>query len=527
MFILGLKVSFSQRKQLTIIAVLVILPAVSVHAQTDDKPVWLAVTRPIFVSTLEPLAQKRTADGFHVVISTEPIDDAIASCPHEPNYLVIVGDYQKNYQDEPWFMPTRIRKFYQFNYGQRDVYAADPLWGDLNNDLVPDLPVGRIPVRTTEQLQLVINKILTYENQTPDPNNLSLLVWAGSPNYNPVLDNLVITLGANLVKQNAPDWMQMWSIIAHSQNPLCGWPPDHNTLFNQQLQQNAALAVLIGHSRERSFLSMVHQGEYIEYTAPDKYYHPYSIYPIKQNDTETNTKISPSPVMTLITCYAGYFSGSINCLAESLLFMPDGPVTLVAATTESHPLTNAYTSLALLQNMDKNKKRIGDIWLNAQHQMLNTKNFILENILSKLENRFDVKLDITKLQRDQALMYTVLGDPAVKLPLPDPLTVTCQRTDDGWSWQAEKPKNATRLLISFRPQLQPLAFAQNPSDKQKTAQLFQQTNQTYAFTPHAKLHRNAPWEGNFNKQGTLRLIALGPNTIYTAAVKLEFNEKSR
>jgi len=522
MFILGHKVSFPQKTRLTLIAVLVILPAVSVPAQTDKKPIWLAVTRPIFVSTLEPLAQKRTSDGFHVVISTESIDSAIASCPHEPNYLVIVGDYQENHRGEPWFMPTRIQKFYQFNYGQRDTYAADPLWGDLNNDLVPDLPVGRIPVRTTEQLQLVINKILTYENQPPDPNNLSLLVWAGAPNYNPILDNLVITLGANLVKQNAPDWMQMWSIVADNFNPLCGWPPDHNTLFNHKLQNHAALAVLIGHARERSFLSMVHQGEYIEYSAPDKYYHPYSYYNIKPNDTET--KISPAPVMTLITCYTGDFSGSINCLAEALLLMPDGPVALIAATTESHPLTNAYTSLSLLHNLSKKEKRIGDIWLNAQSQMLRTRDFILESILSKVGNRIDENLDIPRLRRDQFLMYAVLGDPAVKLPLPDPLDVACERTDEGWSWHAEKPDGVARLLVSYRPKLQSLIAGQNPSDKQKVAQLFQQTNQTYAFTPLTELNRNTPWEGKLNKQGTLRLVALGPHTFCATAIKLEFNQ---
>ena len=479
----------------------------------------------MFVSTLEPLAQKRTGDGFHVVISTESITGAIASCPREPNYLVIVGDYQENHQDEPWFMPSRIQRFYQFNYGQRDVYVADPLWGDLDNDLVPDLPVGRIPVRTTEQLQLVINKILSWENQPPDPNNLSLLVWAGTPNYNPILDNLIITLGANLVKQNAPDWMQMWSIIAHPLNPLCGWPPDHSAMFQQQLQKGAALAVLIGHARERSFLSMVRQGEYIEFTAPDKYYNPYSTYNSNPNNSENQSRICPAPVMTLITCYTGDFSGSMNCLAESLLFMPDGPVTLVAATTESHPLTNAYTSLALLQNLNKNEKRLGDIWLNTQTQMLNTRNFILENILSKVENRFDDKLDIPQLRRDQSLMYTVIGDPAVKLPLPNPLTVTCERTADGWSWQAEKPDGATRLLVGFRPPIQPLLLVPTPSDKPKAAQIFQQTNQTYAFSRLAELHRNEPWEGNFNKQGTLRLIALGPHTIYAAALKLEINQK--
>ena len=38
---------------------------------TDPKPTWLVVTRPMFTDSLQPLAQQRQSQGLETVISTE------------------------------------------------------------------------------------------------------------------------------------------------------------------------------------------------------------------------------------------------------------------------------------------------------------------------------------------------------------------------------------------------------------------------------------------------------------------------
>lgn len=43
---------------------------------------------------------------------------------------------------------------------------SDASYGDLDDDGVPDLPVGRITARTTEELRSVVNKLIAYEQRT-------------------------------------------------------------------------------------------------------------------------------------------------------------------------------------------------------------------------------------------------------------------------------------------------------------------------------------------------------------------------
>lgn len=42
-------------------------------------------------------------------------------------------------------------------------YNSDAAYADLNDDLVPDLFVGRIPVETTAELEAIVDKVISYE----------------------------------------------------------------------------------------------------------------------------------------------------------------------------------------------------------------------------------------------------------------------------------------------------------------------------------------------------------------------------
>jgi hypothetical protein len=514
----------------TAMAIVFAIPTITTKVTADTRPIWLAVTRPVFLQALEPLAQKRRDDGFNVIVSTQPVDQAMATLPTPPEFMVIIGDHQTGGQQHSWCVPTRSQKLYQFEKNQRPEYASDALWADLDDDLIPDFPIGRIPVRTPDQLKIVVNKILDFEDKPLTPDDLSLLVWAGSPDFNPILDNLVINLGVNLTQQNAPEWLRLWAIVAHPLNPLCGWPPDHAGLFNRQLKKGGALAVLMGHGTANYFYSMKHDRQHIAYSATKlNHFTFYDNYQATLNDLAQGP---PAPVTVIIACGCGDFTGPNNCLAESLLLLPAGPVALIAATTESHPLTNAYTALALLQALHGQQKHLGKIWLNAQREMMKTHDFLLEQLLSHFGSMLEEKLDIDMLRRDQFLMYNLLGDPAVCLPLPDPLTVTSEYRHDTWCWKVEKPKNASRLYLAFRTKNLLLNGSPGspdsllgPPDPERASLLFHKTNDTFDFEPLHQLGPLESWNGQINKEGDLRLVAVGNGRIYAATVNLSLPGK--
>jgi len=287
--------------------------------KAERKPIWLVVTRPIFQEAIKPLEDKRTKDGFRAVISTLPVTEAIATLKYRPAFLLLVGDDQPGEEKQPWYVPSPRRQLYRWRAAQEKEFAADTLLGDFDGDLVPDVPVGRIPVRTVEQLKLVVTKIIAFEQKQPTLDDLRLPIWTGEPGIDPVIDRITTALLLDTVETNASEWLRPWIISADPMHSLCGWPPDHCAMFTKQLKRGGLMAALMGHGSAESFYSIRFNGKQIRYTAAEA-----------SKELATG---NPGPAMVIIACSCGNFVGHDNCLAESLLLMPGGPVAVIAATT--------------------------------------------------------------------------------------------------------------------------------------------------------------------------------------------------
>jgi hypothetical protein len=492
---------------LCLAAVLSTADALATDRGANQKPIWLVVTRPSFVQAVKPLEQKRAKDGFETLISTQTIAEAIAGLNRQPAFLLLVGDCQPGEEKQPWHIPTQTRKLYRWRASQRNNFASDVLWGDFDGDLVPDIPVGRIPVRTPQQLKLVVNKILAFENSHPTPSDLCMPIWAGSSGYSPMLDSMTTWLLLGIVQKHASSWVEPWIISADLMHPLCGWPTDQSKMFSGRFSKGGLFAVLMGHASSRSFHSMNFNGKSIDYT-----------------DSDAKAGLAtgkPGPPMAIISCYAGRFVEQENCLAESLLLLPGGPVAVVAATTESHPLTNYFSGVALMQQSRTNNKRFGNIWLTAQKQASKARDIIMERMLVDVEGKLEDKMNVAKLRRDQILMYALLGDPATQLNFPDELHANVKYAAGVWRWDARKPQGATKLYVSFRPLAENLRRHTTQVDKDTARKLFKQANDSFAFKPMGELGPALPWKGAITEQGTLRLVATGPRQIHAAAFELK------
>jgi hypothetical protein len=487
---------------LCLAAVLPTMDALAADRRANQKPIWLVVTRPAFVQAVKPLEQKRAEEGFETIVSTQSIAEAIAGLNRQPAFLLLVGDCQPGEEEQPWHIPTQTRKLYQWDAFQRKDFASDVLWGDFDGDLVPDIPVGRIPVRTPQQLKLVVNKILAFESKQPGPDDLRLPVWAGSASYdNPTLNMMATHLLVGSVKTSVPLWVQPWLMSADPSHALCGWLPNQGAMFTTQFKQGGLAAVLIGHGWDTSFAVMGSQN--LEYSAEDA--------------AKALATGDPGPAMVIIACHTGRFAERKDCLAESLLLMPAGPVAVIASTTASHELTNYFAAQTLSRKLGQKNKRLGDIWLATQQEAVKMRDIIMERVLCNASER----ADMPKMRRDHILMYALLGDPATRMHLPDPLDATVEYSAGTWRWDARKPQGATKLYVSFRPPAENLPQRAVKIDKETARKLFEQANDSFAFKPVVELSAEAPWEGAISEQGTLRLVATGPGQIYAAAFELK------
>ena len=492
-------------------ALIVLLPAILAAAAhcaraADEKPVWLAVTTPLLEPALKPLVEKRASEGFETVVSTKPVDKAIAGLPRKPSFVLIVGDYETGNDRQPWNVAAKKMKLYRWRAQQREEYASDAAWGDLDGDLVPEVPVGRIPARTRDEASLVVTKILAYEKSEPGVKDLRLPIWTGTSLYGPLIDGLASSMLLSKTQMGIPAWCEARLICGDVNSPFCGWPQEQPAVFNRELQQGCLMAAMMGHADREAFLSLVTRTSQVKYTI---------------RDAETGlAKGEPTGPVFIFSCFTGDFTGSRCCLAEMMLGSPGGPVAVVAATTESHPLPNYFSGVSLLDTLSGKEKRIGALWLDAQRAAREANDPVMEQMLANLEGKLEAEINIEKLRRDQLFVYEILGDPATPRFLPEPLEATVVRKGNSWHWKAVRPDGAKDLHVGFRAEI-PAASANSAGGQANQMRAaFKTANDGLGYESLESPKPGAPWEGSVNKPGFVRLVATGPGVLRVAVLGL-------
>jgi hypothetical protein len=156
------------------------LEAVRTVAKLDQPAQYLIIAHPDFISGLQPLVDAHRAQGL--AVSVVDVNDLYAKLTYgifDPDaikqyiayaakylgteYVLLVGgdtyDY-RNYtgRNSNSFIPSL---FLSTGARARNV-PVDPLYADVNNDNVPDLAIGRFPVRNSAELNLMVSKTLAY-----------------------------------------------------------------------------------------------------------------------------------------------------------------------------------------------------------------------------------------------------------------------------------------------------------------------------------------------------------------------------
>src|SRR5512138_2841172 len=141
---------------------------------------YLIIAHPDFIDGLQPLIEARRAQGLTVsivdvndvyarysygVFDPQAIRQYIAYAQKHlgTQYVLLVGgdtyDY-RNYlgRNSLSFIPS----LYTATGPTTRFVPVDPLYADVDNNKIPDLAIGRFPVRTSAELDLMVAKTLAY-----------------------------------------------------------------------------------------------------------------------------------------------------------------------------------------------------------------------------------------------------------------------------------------------------------------------------------------------------------------------------
>jgi hypothetical protein len=270
-------------------------------------------------AAVEPLAALRRNRGMVVqVVDVEDLYDeftfgrhspqaihdylarAMNTWKRKPHYALLAGDASydpKNYLGQGLndFVPTKL---IDTNLSEA---ASDDWLADFNDDGMADITLGRLPVRTTADMNALVAKIVNYENAPPDPSRGALLVAdTGFEGQSSALKSILprrMTV-ATINRRNADD------ATIHDQ-------------VVSSINQGPRVTNFVGHGSNG-----VWTGGSV----------------LSNFDAPVLTNTNRLSVFTMMTCFNGYFQDAYNdSLSEALLKAPGGAVAVWASSTLTEP----------------------------------------------------------------------------------------------------------------------------------------------------------------------------------------------
>jgi len=418
----------------------------------DGKGLYLIVTRRALAAGAETLAAYRRETGYDVAVEALErssgdaagplrvdairgcIDRAVASRGGRPAFIVLCGDETEQVDAEAdWRMPAVRVPLYRWRLNQRTTFTSDSCWGDLDGDGLPDVPVGRVPARSSEAVRAYVDKLRRYEAQEISADALRTVLWMGIPGYDAKSDALMTPIAMETVRRYLPGVLTCWWLSGDPRWP-CWLPRDEQAgRFLAEMQAGSVFNLFCGHGSASKALANISKSMRTAMTADDLRGLPSG---------------RPSGPLVFLACTIGRFEWSKGpCLGEALWAHPGGPVVVVAASTQSHPLTNYYSAIGLARTIGQSGRTIGEWWVAAQRVAYREFSPVVEAMLKDAEGKLEPRIDVAKLRRDQPPMFNILGDPACRLRLPEPLAVDAECRDGRLTVRSSLPEGVRRVAV--------------------------------------------------------------------------------
>lgn len=246
--------------------------------------------------------------------------------PPAPRYLLLVGDATTDYHNYLGHAPTNIipSPLVPVQYSGETV--SDTRLADIDNDMKPDLAVGRWPVDSRKDVESLVRRTLAYEQGTAVTHAL-FTTDASEPQFVAIAQRLYDNSGLPAAQLTLLDGPQAADVIT-------------------QWNEGAWLVAYIGHGSVRRW----GQDDVMNLEAI--------------NDFDLT-----SPSITIqLTCLTGLFAHPDEAsLTEEMMRQENGPVLHVAATSLTLSTDQELFAQALLQNLhDPAYSRIGDAFQAAK-----------------------------------------------------------------------------------------------------------------------------------------------------------------
>ncbi len=403
------------------------LSAISAQQSADTLVLCSETLRPALGEWLE----YRRSQGHRVVVQTAH------STPHKNRRLiagaaktmgirsvVIVGDSGDAWLNPKSLVPTDyVLAKVNVKYGSDPVIATDSRYADLDDDGVPELAIGRLPVDSAAELVAFTRRIITYENAAAGHWQRRINLIAGMGGFGSLVDKVIENTTKQILTDLVPPEFATTMTYGSWTSPYCPDPSKFSDVTIERFNEGCMFWVYMGHG---------HRYQLDNVRLPDRR--------VKILDTDLVSKLGcrqGSPIAVCLSCYTGAHDSHSDCLAESMLKQPRGPIAVVCGSRITMPYAMSVMSVGMMDEYFRGKcVTLGELMLNAKKRMVrvNDDSNPYRELLEALGQSFSPTPNLLDAEcREHIHLIQLLGDPLLRVKRPPKLALKIKSGETSFS----------------------------------------------------------------------------------------------
>lgn len=365
--------------------------------------------------------------------------------PDRPMFLLLVGDTDEHAPIDGATIPASIYQYTLDASPEAQIVPTDHRYADMDDDDLPDLAVGRLPFTSPAEVNLYHLKRQQQATSGPHVADRRINLFAGSYGLGPIVDGLIETLVDRVLDELSYDF-DITMTYGLQESPYVYVPEQFSDQVYARINEGPLLVSYLGHGSANSF-------DYLEW---NNGYHPL----LDLDDVNKLNLSDRGPILALIACAMGAFDLGTS-VSEALLARPDGPSAVLSSTRDSavYPNTLFIREVGLAITAGR-AATVGEAFMRAKRQMIEHQ----DPLRGQIDDAFGLgttPADLATLRVSHQYLYTLFGDPAQPIRLPQPATVRVTPTEaspgDALTVDVELPQlrggTATITLESVRSKL--------------------------------------------------------------------------
>lgn len=418
----------------TIFASVMAVCIVGLVSRTAGAADVVVVCPETYHEALTPWLEHRRESGMTVKVCAPAFDGPrqratiAAMADRDTRYVMLVGESpvigtpcRTDRQVPTCYAESRVT----VAWGSTPTIAADFGYSDLNGDGKPDAAVGRLPVRSAEQLRSLVGRILEYERSEDFGSwrgNVELTGGIGG--FGALADTAIERVTRTVLTSLLP--IETRTRVAYA-SPGHRFFPAGGSFTEEVLKryrEGARFWVYAGHG-------WVNQLDRVPRTDE-------GVPVLDANSVrELRREAGGAPIALMLACYTGAIDAGEPCLAERMVLADGGPIAVFAGSRVTMPYGNVVTAVGLIDGVyGQRQPRLGDAWLRTLNELETDDDSadksatrMMIDALAALISPADSTL--ADERREHMQLYQLIGDPTLSLHQPESLDLEVAETESG------------------------------------------------------------------------------------------------